>query len=330
MGKRKIYIDYLKMFAIALVVLQHSNAYYVENAVGNADFFQLVRMICSIINVPAFVFCAGYLCRKKPIWRYYSNRFNRIVIPFWTFTSLKLVYTHFISDKYAHGTSFGEQWFNSYIIGDTYWFCYAIMLICLCAPLLWKRNSARGVNIKGLVLGVGCIAFPLIAQSYNLEIINVFQIINAIYYFPFFLFGYIVKEYDDSLDLFVDKIGRKCYLICLSVIFMLCMVMYLTEIVEWGSLYMRFLTAMSIVLFTKEILKNATTENVIVLFLSKYSLQIMLLDAFYKEVLFSLICRIIPLSLITVLLVWALDISLCLLTCMALERIPYIRKTVGL
>ena len=324
MEKRKNNIDYLKALAIIFVVLQHVNAYYVGNAMGSTIFFQYVCNACSIINVPVFVFCAGYLSREKAVKEYYYNRVNRVLVPFLVFAGLKLIYSFFISEKYAHGDSIAEQMFNTYVIGDVYWFCYAILLCCLCAPLLWQIKKNKTIRIIVLFMVVASVVVNHIVIVS--DVINVFQIFGFFEIFPFFVFGYIVKEHERFIDTYIERIGRKYWIGLLLIISILGMLIFLFIIHLW---ILKFLTSMAITLTCKELFRNFSS-NVIVQLLSKYSLQIMFLDSFYKAILFVFICRIIPLSIVSVLIVWVLDICLCVITCEIIKKIRYLRKLVGL
>jgi membrane-bound acyltransferase YfiQ involved in biofilm formation len=64
--------------------------------------------------------------------------------------------------------------------------------------------------------------------------------------------------------------------------------------------------------------------------ISKYTLQIMFLDSFFKTVLFMLLPRICGNGVWLIPLETILDVALCVVACVILERIPIVSTMVGL
>ena len=145
MGKSRLQIetiDYLKAVAIIMVIVHHCLAYLSSTANGISRVGELSIVLLHTSHVPLFCIIAGYLCHKQPVGKYYEKKVQRILIPFITFSLLKLAYSIFISSEFAHGgSSLGEQLLFSLLIGTQYWFAYAIFDLFLFAPLFWIRGG---------------------------------------------------------------------------------------------------------------------------------------------------------------------------------------------
>lgn len=137
-------IDYLKAVAIIMVIVHHCLAYLSSIANGISRVGELSIVLLHTSHVPLFCIIAGYLCHKQPVGKYYGKKVQRIIIPFITFSLLKLVYSIFISSDFAHGgSSIGEWFLFSFLVGTQYWFAYAIFDLFLVAPLFWIRGGGR-------------------------------------------------------------------------------------------------------------------------------------------------------------------------------------------
>lgn len=328
MKKKYIYIDYLKAIAITFVVIQHAFAYYVENGGLYTDFAQNMRNMSVYFNIPIFFICAGFVCHSKNVKTYYLERVKRILVPFITFALLKLIYSNFISSEYIHGSSFTSQLFSSFILGEVYWFCYTILLIYLLAPLMWKKNDEKGVTSIGVIIGLVCIIVSTTIDLLGLEILPYFQVVNAIRYYPLFLFGYVLGQHIEKYDN-LEKTPRTILNIFCLVFTLTYFIVLLNDVNVLAIYPFRLITYITVFAVLLAITRKFPS-NYLISLLSKYSLQIMFFDSFYKAILFLIVNRIISLTLWEIIPVATLDISLSVLTCLIISKIPYIKKLFGL
>ena len=112
-NSHKTHIDYLKALAIIMVIVHHCLAYLGSTTNGISTAGELSIVLLHTSHVPLFCIIAGYLCHKQPVGKYYWKKVQRIIIPFITFSLLKLIYSVFISSEFSHGgSSFSEQLFK--------------------------------------------------------------------------------------------------------------------------------------------------------------------------------------------------------------------------
>lgn len=197
--ERLLSIDYLKAIAIIFVVLGHSLTYYAEHygilsSVGGVTSL----LICSV-HVPLFFIIAGFLCHKHDVKKYICSKGKRILVPFVTFSVLKLFYSAFIEKAAAHGENFLYQLVDAFLLGRLYWFAYCIFGIYLIAIWFWrkecesKESNNKRILVSLFILLVINIAFASLGRT-NIFDHNLFQINYIIRYLPYFLIGYFIKE----------------------------------------------------------------------------------------------------------------------------------------
>ena len=64
--------------------------------------------------------------------------------------------------------------------------------------------------------------------------------------------------------------------------------------------------------------------------IAKYSLQIMFFDGFFRVVLFTILGKVIHINELIAIAIAALTIFLGVISCLFIEKIPYIKKLFGL
>ncbi|MCF0229272.1 MAG: acyltransferase [Parasporobacterium sp.] len=186
MEKHRI-IDILKAFSIILVVFYHA---VMCSPIPWESFPWMEAMVTlKCIHVPLFILIAGYLCHKQPVGQFFLKKVSRILVPFAFMTCLKLIFSLFVSDEYSHGDSLGTKFYEAFIKGDLFWFCYCILIIFLLAPLIWNSRLRMW-----LALGIFTAADVVIAVT-GVQITGIFQIAQVIYHMPFFAVGMLLAEY---------------------------------------------------------------------------------------------------------------------------------------
>lgn len=301
-------LDYLKAFAAFLVVLGHCLSYY--TAWQPLPLFAgIAEDLIYHVHVPLFFTISGFLCHRQPLRPYYKKKVLRVLVPFWFFAFLKVFFSTVIVRHFAHADTIGGQLYDAFVIGRAYWFAYAIFLMLLIAPLFWEKDekTAPRKAIIGMIAAAVFCAFCSIKELSLLT--EVFQISRTVKHLPFFLSGMVLRYYYPKLKEFFDR--RRIPALCLAAA----------------------ITAASALCFALQLaLANALPENCRALAQTgKMSYQIMLLDPFYKVVLFAAAGKLfggMPLALLP--LIAAADFALGVITCMVIRKIPGVRILFGL
>ena len=184
-------INYLKAFAIILVIIGHCLTYYDKSFGVEGVIFRTVVRFIYACHVPLFFIIAGYLSHKQNIKSYYLKKFKRLLIPFLTFSILKLFYSNVISDSFAHADSFSYQLFDAFIYGRLYWFVYCMLIIYLISPVLWINNVISYIAIP-LLIGIN-----IVNEKYNLWPVSdftPFQLGRVSIYAVYFISGYSIRQ----------------------------------------------------------------------------------------------------------------------------------------
>lgn len=321
-------LDYLKAFAAFLVVLGHCLSYY--TAWQPLPLFAgIAEDLIYHVHVPLFFTISGFLCHRQPLRPYYKKKVLRVLVPFWFFAFLKVFFSTVIVRHFAHADTIGGQLYDAFVIGRAYWFAYAIFLMLLIAPLFWEKDekTAPRKAIIGMIAAAVFCAFCSIKELSLLT--DVFQISRTVKHLPFFLSGMVLRYYYPKLKEFFDRrrIPALCLAAAITAASALCFALQLKI-----DAYLRLLVTSYALMALLLALANALPENCRALAQTgKMSYQIMLLDPFYKVVLFAAAGKLfggMPLALLP--LIAAADFALGVITCMVIRKIPGVRILFGL
>lgn len=314
--EKKNFIDYLKAFAIILVVTHHAIEY--ANMHIDNDFLQIFLNLITCVHIQLFFCIAGYLCHEQDIMPYIKKKICRIFIPFLFFTSLKIVYSIFISQEFAHGTLISQVLMEAFIFGKLYWFAYAILLLYVLAPLFWK---SRKVNIIILLCLVG------INILVGHPSIHVFQIGRTFANACFFLMGILIQQYEEHF-IFFKKNSEVIISVCVVVLIIIVTLLNRTQLEI--TFLLKFILALVQMYILYYIAKNMPSNIKVLKIIGKYSLQIMFFDSFFKVVLFSIANRFFQINEVVMSIIIVVNITLSCVACMIIEKIPGFKKIFGL
>lgn len=199
----------------------------------------------------------------------------------------------------------------------------------LIAPLFWEKDekTAPRKAIIGMIAAAVFCAFCSIKELSLLT--DVFQISRTVKHLPFFLSGMVLRYYYPKLKKFFDRrrIPALCLAAAITAASALCFALQLKI-----DAYLRLLVTSYVLMALLLALANALPENCRALAQTgKMSYQIMLLDPFYKVVLFAAAGKLfggMPLALLP--LIAAADFTLGVITCMVIRKIPGVRILFGL
>lgn len=328
-NKKSAAVDYLKAMAAVLVVLHHAIVY--PGAEKTSPVWLAVLNLISAVHVPLFFAVAGYLCHRQPLKQYLQKKASRILVPFFFFSTLKLVYSGLVSSEFAHGTSLGEQLFDAYILGNLYWFPYSIMLSYCAATLFWTEKDTPPAGKKRWLLPVFLLclfAVNIPADLSAVKSLSVFQFGSTLYFFLFFLLGLLIRQYRDPLSRFLQRHQRKIIPLCLLIVCVLPWILVLHR--GWHTHLARLAMALPGMLVLYWVSRKLPPGLTVLNMLGKYSLQIMFMDSFWKVVLFAVLQPFIGADVLLIPLCTAANLALSCLACRIIEKIPGIRFLVGL
>ena len=197
-------IDIIKGIAILTVVLEHAFAVKYIDLTGIGWCQNTVEIIKSF-NMQLFFIMSGFLfanSRQISFKKAYKSKIDRILVPMLFFAFLSFVvaffFSSFLNTEVILSQSLLVDWF---IYGECNWFLYTILIIFFIAiPLKSKLTTP-------IVIGV-CVLF-IIVKEIGLSDVKIFQLNHVIYMMFFFLLGYLVCTYYETLRDFFKK-GYIC------------------------------------------------------------------------------------------------------------------------
>ena len=326
--KESMIIDYLKGIAIILVVVDHAFSYYGRSNDLSTTISLLITVV-QYVHIPIFFVIAGFLCKKQSFSVFYRKKLKRILIPFWFFSVLKLFYSMFISNEFAHAASLADQLYDAFILGETYWFAYAISLVYLVAPLFWFDDSRKTPPKRVIVTLVVFAVLNISYYGFHWHFLKiVFQFRNAVFYLPFFLCGILIRYYYAEIKEFVTR--KNVLLGVLSGIVITAVVVLEYLQINTNLFVTKFLAAFSLSYFIIQSCRLLPENLRILKYTGECSWQIMLLDAFYKAVGFAILTKICQPSPIVAVVVAFIVLLSGLITCKIMEKIPFLNILIGL
>lgn len=337
--QRNITIDYLKAIACFVVVLQHSLSQLVNKQLVSFSLIKGLYFFSSKINVPLFFIVSGYLLYQQPVRQYMCKKISKIIIPFFTFTALKLAYS-FFGGEFAHGDSLLSQLYEAFVVGDLYWFSYAILLMFLIAPLLWKTRTVtfNGKTLKLPLCAIICFVVVILFNTFNGEfsfitLPRVLEIDETLKYFPFFLLGFILRNIYPSFG--KSKFGILAVLAVISIPLNCLFFMGKLETFRYfWWITCSTMLCMDIWIMVNPLKKIPQSLGTV----SKYTYQVFFLDSFIKVIIFAVIGKVMGSGiyknlgmclLIVVVEVLADVIISCIISFVA-EKIPVVNILFGL
>ena len=320
---RQDWLDYLKAYAIIMVVLGHSVHYY---GIVNLNSIEiLLYSIVTTVHVPLFFVCSGYLCKKQPLNTYYKKKIFRIIIPFITFVIFKLIYGIFISSEFTHSKSVSGQIINAFMTGSLYWFIYAIFIMYIIAPFFWRGDVKRRLYVTFFIL------FIVNTVLGNCEInkvwdIEIFQIGRVLFFFIYFIVGMICKCNENL----INKIKNKPLYTFFSTLMIVALSYGVYNKYNMNQFLTKVLLSLSLMYLLYILTVNMPKNISFLKIVGKYSVQIYFFDSFFKVILFTIFGKFMTITLFVSIIIAIINIILSCLVCEIIRKIPYIRIMFGL
>ena len=327
MKERNITFDYIKAIAVIMVILHHSIDSFAGSETRIPEILSLMMVFLHTCHVPVFLIVSGYFCHEQPIKLFYVKKLKRVYVPFVVFSLLKLAYSALISAEYSHGgESFGSQIKYSFLIGRQYWFVYTILGCFLLAPLFWTKGTNKNQSAAiALIISYLTICIIWIGK---ITLPDFFQFDRIVNYLPYFTLGVFFKQYKDNISIVLRK--RRTQLSIVSLVIMALFLLIYQYNPKIRIYPIRFWVALSFFYFLHEILRTKKKESIVLNNISRYSLQIMFFDGFYRVILFSLARRFDLMNIGIIFIITVTIILISVITCLVVERLPGFKRLVGL
>lgn len=331
----------MKAIGALLVILAHSISYYSVTYKLVSRPLGVCGNLCYAVNGAVFFVIAGLLCHKQDIGRYYLKKVKRILIPFLFFSGLKIAYTLFISDQYAHSETVRGVLVDAFLYGRLYWFPYTIFVIFLVTPLFWnsKDDKSRKSIILPLVLFVIFIILDIFLSVTGREnTFLYFQLNNVCIYMPFFLLGMVLSGIGiDRIEKTLSRGWIFKTVLCLILTGVAAFILVYdmgdgdeTRVMWELPYYLRFLIALPL-MYLIFILSYKLPAGIKPLKLAgEFSLQIMLFDSIFRTVMISVLDKLDDNGEWMIPVVTAVSITLSVAASYLIRKIPYLRTLFGL
>lgn len=239
---------------------------------------------------------------------------------------MKLVYTAFISDKYAHANSIAEQLYDGFVLGRLYWFSYTIFLFYCIAPILWKKKNDKPI-VCWVVFGASLV-INIIDSFYGiLDETLPFQLNSVVEYIPFFSLGLLIQDYKEKIGRLRDL--NKFFVLGFAVI-LYCLLYYLTLNYAFFTNYIFWFVRLVLVMVFLYELVEGLNENAIVEKISNYSYQLMLVDSFFRVFILIVINKLFTLSYLWILPQTIMSIICGVIVCELVSKTKLLRFLFGL
>lgn len=192
---RNPYFDNVKAILIILVVFGHVIEFFLH--IQNIKF---LYMLIYSFHMPLFIFCSGYFAKRDT-----NNIVKRLIIPYAIFQI-----TYLIFDRHVLEVD------NIYTFTTPYWILwYLFSCIFMNIILLFIKKVNIKIVIAAFVIGLLAGRDETIGYYFSLS--------RTLVYFPFFIFGFYLK--DINFDFF--KFKSSLYVRIFSIITAICGTVYL-------------------------------------------------------------------------------------------------------
>ena len=315
--KRYIEIDALKGFAIFLVILGHCVITGPINLHENVYCKALVDFVTTV-HVPLFFIVSGFCFSYKNGYKdFIIKKVSRILVPYIVFNVVYILLVQLLPQFINGQTTLKRAIYGTLLFGDnTCWFLYAMFIIFLVYPLIYKYllKSRAMIVITTAVLLVLAIIRPKIA---------IFNLYDCIYYLFFFHIGVLLKM--SKINFFDIKLNIKHILV-----FVVSSIVWVVLSFAPFRLWVLIPAALvgSIVCFY---LTRFNFFNKFFAPFGEFSLQLYLLNGYTLVVSRTIICRITDLPSVIVLFNLAIDFFLSyIIIKYVCKKIPVVNTLMGM
>lgn len=196
---RKVYLDFLRILACFLVIVNHTNSdIFLNSSIGITWFVSITYFFICKIAVPLFVMISGaVLLGKKDSYKKILKRVYRIILVLILFSFVYYIDIINTTNQEINFLEFLKMIFQQHIT-NAYWYLYLYLGLLIMLPILQRMVSAFSYNdyiyffvITFLISGV----WPILVHynnSFSYSNLVVLPIFNA--YIGMFVAGYFLDS----------------------------------------------------------------------------------------------------------------------------------------
>jgi len=226
--ERTVMLDYIKGFAIILVIIGHSIQYGSGINFLNSDSFPYEKLVFKVIysfHMPLFMVVSGYLffntINRYSVKQLLSSRITKLVVPVFVWVGLFLIF-HFTVHLIHHSVIRHETVTIDFVAGlknyigssfQSFWFLWAVFW---CSLLVILTNKLFNDSVYAyLVIFILTFITP---DLYGAELYK--------FMFPFFLSGYFFNKRKDIFESVLSKVKQIYLLLIVGVAYLFVMQFY--------------------------------------------------------------------------------------------------------
>lgn len=335
MKDRKVYIDWLRVFACISVIIIHVFTTALTDFPNHSINEKIIaKVIINLLHfaVPIFFMITGYLFLSSEKKYDLSSFFKKYVLKY-IVAILTFGYAYAIIEEIFYknlSLSMPFVAFYNTIQGKTWehmWYLYSLVGIMLLIPLLKILKEKDEKYLKYLlgILLISSIVIPILTNLFNFTI--GIDLIVFSPYLAYAIIGYFLGKTENkkhNINLFISVIA-----ISLSQILPIVIHNDVTDkLIVFGNYDSPFILMLSISIFN--LFKKIKAENIIIKSISKYSYGIYLIHMFWINLIYKFFKFNIfgQFYIIKSLLVFILVLLLSCLSTFLFKKIHYIKNII--
>ncbi len=339
MKERKIYIDWLRVFACLSVILIHVFTTARTDFPLHSDMQETISKVFQNLfhfAVPVFFMITGYLFLSKDGEMSFANFFKKYVVKY-----IIAIFT------FGYGYAILEEIFNknneltvpivaliNTLQGKTWahmWYLYALVGVMLLMPIIKRLKEHRESNVKyiGIILLVSSFIVPLIETFFDVKI--GFDLIIKSPYLLYAIIGYYLGN--SKLELkpgkyIIGLVLSAVIIVLIEIINIFCPNMYTEKLSSLGNYDSLIVLVLSICIFV--LFKKIKFNNKIISFISNntygiYLIHMLWINIIYKFFKFNIYENYL---VVRCLLVYIAVFIASLITTYIIKKLPLIKKIV--
>ncbi len=337
-SKRVYFLDFLRSFAIIMVLVLHSISSFISNPqiYGQPSWYiYLVLNAFTRTGVPLFLMISGYLLlssdKSRSLRAFYKKSLFRIVIPllFWN-----VVYYLYQCGMGVHEAfNFKELYEAIFETGTEYhlWYLYTLAGIYLTVPFL--KIIVDNCSVKKLsVLMLIMLLFTTIRPFINSLTPLYFELLDTLFngYLGCFFMGYVFgkcRVHKRNVIWYI-LFGVACLILSCYYNNKSSSSESIKLVFNYGYSFVHYGLAVSIFTVSRFIFENRTFLSGIVEFVSKHSFGVYLIHVMVNDLIFRYI-MIDAAPILSSVYIFVISFSVSLLVSFILGKIKFIRAVVS-